>query len=154
MQQKLGVAIELIRQEYERVWSDWYRDRQHARACLNVHVGFQTSGYSPEADEIHLWLPESNLIESVNWGAANPHLRSTGGYSMQWMLWKIELIHEMLHEFQGKVFRDKASHAGLRLYENNFRSITGPGHDARFYSAIADRAEYFGMTPVQLLASI
>ncbi len=63
----------------------------------------------------------------------------------KWDPWKIELVHEMIHEFQNTV-RPEVSEEGIKLYNINQISpsiprigangFSGNGHDETFYTAV------------------
>jgi hypothetical protein len=81
---------------------------------------------------IVLFLPDGNLFDADILDV------------QEWPIWKRELVHEMLHEYQNKVIK-KASNIGSVLKSRS--CFLGPGHDDKFYSAVAEKAKYFNFTP-------
>ena len=70
--------------------------------------------------------------------------RKTRG--IEWSLVRGQLLHEMMHEYQFKVVKEP-SVAGELLFATTRARFAGPGHDARFYTAIATLASHFELTP-------
>ena len=52
----------------------------------------------------------------------------------------------MLHEFQYKALGDDTNPEGQSLFDNPPKKWGGLGHGPGFYTAIIDRAAYFGIT--------
>lgn len=71
-----------------------------------------------------------------------------------WPAWKRELVHELLHEYQYKVVAGNASVMGKALEKKHCHCFDGPGHDAHFFTAIAEKASYFGMSPETLIMNL
>ena len=68
-----------------------------------------------------------------------------------WQEWKSALVHEVLHEYEKKVIKivsdtGRALHA--HYINNNFDYPER--HAEAYYTAIADRAEYFSLSPQEL----
>jgi hypothetical protein len=95
--------------------------------------------YRPARDLICLYVTEDQLGQE----AADV---------WPWPTWKVELVHEMLHEWEHKGLAAPTG-AGEALWRANPDSF-GSDHMARFFRAIADKAPYFGLTPEQLIANL
>jgi len=76
---------------YQRIWRDWYQSTPNAQPA---HHDFQLSelsaGYSHSKNWIVNPIGEGNLDD-------RDILDADG-----WPIWKIQLVHEMLHEYQEK----------------------------------------------------
>jgi len=132
----------LIQETYRRIWSDWYRGRSGlSPAQLTVSTADCSSGYRPRKDTIDVAIPEGNLRDS--------DVLAPG----KWPVWMIDLIEEMLHEFQHKAVTEPTD-AGIELCKSYCRSFADEGHDDRFFSAIAMNARYFKMAPEQLILTL
>ena len=129
----------LVRRTYERIWADWYASFPDARpATLAVENSDRSGGYSPSRDLLLVAVPEGNLEDF--------HILNARG----WPIWKVELVHEMLHEFQSKRV-DAPTPEGVALCARFRRRFSGGGHDDLFFTAVADRASYFGTSPEELI---
>ena len=120
--------------------SAWYNgipDTKTAR--LVVELSSADACYSREEDTIWVRLGEGNLTDTDN---LDP---------VRWPIWRVQLIHEMLHEFQYKVVGAAVSAAGRNLCQQHQDKFFGPGHDEAFFTAIAKVAPCFQLTPEQLI---
>jgi hypothetical protein len=139
---KLRDVTELIQKTYAAIWREWYTNHP---ACLpavvTVDLKCTDAGYSHKLNRIIISLGDGNLDDYDILDAST------------WNIWKYQLIHEMLHEYQFKALTEP-SEAGSALYNSHPRRFWGPGHDELFFSAICDRAPYFNFTPKELLDRI
>lgn len=100
------------------------------------------------------------------YGGAPPHWLAGDGPKMAWLptgqpawekrwpQWMVELVHEMLHEYDKKIVKI-ASPEGIALFgTSTTRFQNHPPDDSRFFTAIAERARYFNISPKELLAHI
>jgi hypothetical protein len=86
-------------------------------------------------------IPEGNLQD--------PDILDGNG----WPIWEVELVHEMLHEWQLKTGCSPTVEAETLC--NRFAPAQcGYGHGPEFFQAIVEKAFYFGMSPEQLAAKI
>jgi hypothetical protein len=132
----------LIRTTYDRVWRDWHGAKpSYKPADLVIELSDNAAGYSFSKDTIWNPLLEGNL-DDCDVLDANA-----------WPVWKIQLIHEMLHEFQFKAVTS-SSPAGIALCSAYQKTFWGQNHDDRFFTAIERHAGYFNMTPEQLIKAI
>jgi len=135
-------VAELIRTMYASVWSEWYRGRAGVpRATLRVEPGCLTSGYDPKTDTVWIYVAEGNLEDH---DIADPEA---------WPIWRIELIEEMLHEYQYKMVRTPSA-VGRRLFEQHNRRFSDRGHGDDFFTAIAECSSSLGMSPEQLIDAL
>lgn len=147
----LAIARRLLHAEYCRIWQEWYSDSNCVPADIVVEDREGASGYSPEENRLFLLLPEANLAEAVDDLTGETRLQFKG---LDWNVWRRELVHEMLHEYQHKTLGFRATPGGRELSDKSVRKFSGSGHGADFYSAIADRALYFGLTPEELVTML
>jgi hypothetical protein len=135
-----------IREFYEQTWRDWYGVHGHPKpAKLIFHWDESgTTHYRKSTDEIHL---SSDDGDCENIAAELAGQRWSYAAKLGWYAWKTFLVHEMLHEYQYKVVLNPTPAGESLLGQFAKRNFEGAGHDAVFYSAIADRATYFGVTP-------
>jgi hypothetical protein len=138
---------ELLQREYNRVWADWYAGRANLRpAALDVRFGDGSAGYSRTSNELLICVSDENIPDF------DRHLRGERHWSgkLKWFVHQAELIHEMLHEYQFKILTEP-SQEGLALSAKYRGKFFGPDHDELFFSAIAEKAEYFGVSADQFV---
>src|SRR5689334_17596859 len=84
-------SLELaIRRFYQKTWADWYGEIAGAvPAALVIAQSDQMTIYRPARDLICLYVTEDQLGQE----AADV---------WPWPTWKVELVHEMLHEWEHK----------------------------------------------------
>ncbi|MFH1021761.1 MAG: hypothetical protein V1809_00055, partial [Planctomycetota bacterium] len=136
-------ARALLQKEYDRIWAGWYAGQVGVvPATLVVTEGDADAGYRPEANTILMPVASGNL-EDIDWqmrGERYPHSPGMG-----WFIHQIELIHEMLHEYQHNVLF-AATPEGIALGVAHQGRFFGPGHDERFFTAIVEKAGFFGLS--------
>lgn len=142
-----------VREFYDRVWQDWYRGYPHLRPARLVLVWEDesegTPGYWKKKDELYVYLGEQDAEEIEKEKAGQRYRLGHLG----WYIWKVNLVHEMLHEYQFKALKE-ATPAGRALRASVKHNFEGQGHDDLFYTAVAEKASYFGVTPEQLLSDM
>jgi hypothetical protein len=108
---------------------------------VQVEPSDLSSGYSHSRNWIIIGLPESNLCDA-------DILEENG-----WPIWKTELVHEMLHEWQSKTpcLPTVSAEMLCKQYEP---AGCGQRHGPEFFQAVIERADYFRMTPEQLIKKI
>jgi hypothetical protein len=110
------------------------------------------SGYRPERDELCLSLPEANVEEASDDLRTDHTTAPPSGIG--WPAWKCELVHELLHEYQHKVVAGRSSPAGMELEASHPSCFEGAGHGADFFTAITEKASYFGVSPEDLISNL
>ena len=139
---KLEEVTKLVQATYTKIWRDWYAE--HAGcvpAMVTVDLDCTSAGYGHDLNRIIISFSEGNLEDS---DILDPE---------KWSIWKIDLIHEMLHEYERKVLT-MPSDAGCELFAAYPHPVWGAGHEEMFYTAICDKAPYFRLTPLQLIGHI
>jgi hypothetical protein len=127
---------------YQRIWRDWYKDFPDMRpAHQDLQLCDLSAGYSHSRNWLLNPICDGNLDDCDILDAD------------AWPIWKIQLVHEMLHEYQAKVISSPSS-VGICLHARFRATFCGKGHDEKFFTAIAEKASYFGMTPEDLIAHI
>jgi len=153
MDNRLAQGRAVIQGTHDAIWRDWLSSTPGvSRATLRLIYECASSGYRPEQNELLLNLPEANVEDAADEGAHDqtpPLLAGIG-----WPAWKRELVHELLHEYQHKVVAGNASVVGKALEQKYRHCFDGPGHDAHFFTAIAEKASYFGMSPETLIMNL
>ncbi len=127
---------------YAIIWSEWYGGLSGVtRASLEITKSDSSAGYRHEHNVICLSVAEGNLEDT--------DILDTNG----WPIWKMELIHEMLHEWQKKkpCLPTPDSDALCNQFGVQF---SGDGHGPDFFQAILEKAAYFGMTPEALIGKL
>jgi hypothetical protein len=142
----------VIERTYRAIWNDWFERMRVPRADFCVTYDCADSGYRPKKDELHLSLPELNVEEASDDLRTNHNTGPPPGVG--WPAWKRELIHEVLHEYQHKVVAGQASPKGMQLEANHPGCFEGVGHGADFFTAIAEKASYFGISPEDLISNL
>jgi hypothetical protein len=140
----------LLRFEYDRIWKDWYSGNNNVNpARIEITIGDHTTFYRPSEDAIYIFVPEGNFRDYEHHLRNEPYRISKLG----WYLHQTELVHEMLHEYQSKLV-STPSEKGLALFEKFKGRFSGNGHDALFFTAISEKADYFNVTAEELIADL
>lgn len=132
----------LIHDLHRKIAADWYANRPEYRsATLKFDMNCTQDAYGRWTNELIVSICDANLDDSdiLN--------------SEAWPIWKRSLVHEMLHEYDRKEVVE-ADQEGRELYKKYGNKWGGPGHDERFYTALANRAPYFQLTADELIQSI
>ena len=152
--------------EYESISRDWYKDiTDYKKATLKKkHENSAISdGYDNDKNEIWITAPEKEHIDCLEKTVFNQISDVVGiadkgpeiGLSFQWPKWKSALIHEAIHEYEKKMIKDNVSNLGRELHKKYKNLFPYPEkHDEKFFTAVVDRSEYFGMTPDCLVEKI
>lgn len=131
----------IVKETYRKLWNDWYLACAPVGALLQVDLSDECSRYSHSRNLIVIAIAEANLDDHDILDLS------------AWPIWKVELVHEMLHEWQAKtpciVTRDAEA-----LCTKYAPPACGDGHGPEFFQAIVEKASYFSMTPEQLAAKI
>lgn len=144
-------ARKLIKNEYTKLWKDWYTNHHVVPANLLLEQIAASSGYKKDEDTIYIFLPEINLIEIIN---EEEILHDYSVTHLGWNVWRRDLIHEMLHEYQYKVICENVSEIGIELHKKYGRQFSGEGHDPAFFTAISIQAKYFSLSPETLIQNL
>jgi hypothetical protein len=138
----------LVQSTYCRIWHEWYGlHPECSPASIIVNAECTNDGYSDTRNEIVISVGDGNMDDDDLLEPPDIRERAT------WRIWMEGLIHEMLHEYEKKVVC-VPSKAGRALYESRPNPWRGEGHEELFYTAVCDRASYFGMTPEELLDAV
>ncbi|MGA3144221.1 MAG: hypothetical protein ABSF10_14535 [Verrucomicrobiota bacterium] len=138
----LEEVAKLVQDTYANVWRDWYAEHPGCvPATVTVDLNCTSAGYGHKFNLIIISFANGNLddCDILN--------------SEAWPIWKTDLIHEMLHEYERKILT-KPSDAGRALFAAHPHPVWGPGHEEMFYTAICDKAPYFHFTPLELIGHI
>src|ERR1022692_1826910 len=142
---RLNQGNAVIEHTYYAIWNDWFASTGVSRASFHLTHQCADSGYRPERDELHLNLPETNVEEAADDAASN--YRTATPPTIGWPVWKRELVHEILHEYQHKVVAGQASPGGTALEGEHRGRFRGAGHGADYFTAAEEKASYFGGSP-------
>ena len=142
----LTEITQVIQDTYSNIWRVWYANHPGCiPAMVTVDLDCTSAGYGHDLNRIIISFGDGNLDDT--------DILDSG----EWQIWKIQLIHEMLHEYEKKVLT-APSDAGRALFaaeSASFRRLLwGAGHEELLYTAICDRAPSFGLTPGQLISHI
>lgn len=158
---------------YNKLVSDWYiGSPKYSKADLRrIPDGCSDSdGYSHDGNYIQLNAPEreidlpniDDLLSVMDSDALkeeyihpNMHSQLVGTNECKhgpWPEWMKALVHEAIHEYEKKIIGNAITQKGVVLHEaNTANNFAYPEkHGEAFYTAIADRAAYFDMTPQEL----
>ena len=139
---ELQEVTRLIQDTYSNIWPDWYAEHPGCvPATVTVDLDCTCAGYGHALNRIIISFGDGNLDDY--------DILDADG----WPIWKIQLIHEMLHEYKRKVLT-APSEAGRALFAAHPHPLWGLGHEELFYTAICEKAPYFRLTPVQLIGHI
>jgi len=132
----------LVRANYEKIWKDWYCYIPGAsRAIIEIWKRDCSAAYSHSRNLMLIPIPEGNLEDSDILDEDD------------WPIWKIDLIHEMLHEWQNKK-PSLPSQTAAALYARHGTTSCGERHGPDFFQAILEKAPYFEMTAERLIELI
>ncbi len=131
----------LVRTIYSSIWIDWYSGMHATRAFLDVRLSDECAGYSHSTNLMIIPIATGNL-EDHDILDANA-----------WPIWRIDLIHEMLHEWQKKKPCIPSAEAEI-LHARHGTSCCGDGHGPDFFQAILEKAPYFSLTAEELIARV
>lgn len=122
-------------------WTEWYRTIPDAKqATLVIEQSDHMSLYRPKRDTLCLYVTDDQLGEEAV------------AIGSPWPTWKVELVHEMLHEWEQKGTAGSSA-AGEALWHQHPRRFQ-PDHQAAFFTAIVDKAPYFHLTPEEFIATL
>ena len=139
---ELSEVTRLVQDTYSTIWRDWYAERPDCvSATVTVDLNCTSNGYGNALNRIIISFGDVNLDDYDILDASG------------WPIWKIQLIHEMLHEYERKVLT-APSEVGRALFAAHPHPFRGPGHEELFYTAICDKTPYFWLTPVQIIGNI
>jgi hypothetical protein len=145
-----GKAV--IHRTYDAIWNDWFGQMDIAKSNLCLTYECLDSGYRPLTDELWLNLPEWNVADASEDVATHHDAPPPSGIG--WPAWKRELVHELLHEYQYKVVCRQTSPEGTAFEANHPGFFHGAGHEADFFTAIVEKASYFGVSPEILILNL
>lgn len=139
---------------YQKNWTAWFCGRPDLKPAqlrfALVDATFASGSdpyFSLSLNEIYLPVADGDLEDYASSDYREADILG------RWTKWKMELVHEMLHEWQQRK-PCAATPAATALNQNHRRHFQGPGHGDDFYQAIIEQAPYFQMTPQQLLDAI
>ena len=133
---------------YSSVWQDWYADVSVSPATLEIAISEHSPAYSPSRNLIYLALCDGDVADYARI-LANDHADHVE--NKKWRIWKGSLVHEMLHEYQHKAGVAEANEEGVALRKTHvFPFAPQDQHGEVYYTVIAEKAPYFGMTPQNL----
>ena len=160
---------------YDTLVADWYNGHQnYTKAVLrrNSEERSDSDGYSHDGNYIQMNAPKREIdlpdIEAllykiysyapkdeIDLHNNNSQLANTMVSDCNrepWLEWKKALVHEAIHEYEKKAIGNAITQKGIELHEANIaNNFAYPEkHGEAFYTAIADRAVYFDMTPQEL----
>jgi hypothetical protein len=120
---------------------------QLPRATIRLIEECGTSGYSRPDDTILFYLGGFDLDHLDTATDETPSLAALD----RWRIWEIEVLHELVHEYQAKVVAGAVTQEGHRLRDIVGTRYAGHGHDADFYTAIAAVAAKLAIDPQVLV---
>lgn len=132
----------LVQNTYSKIWHDWYDNQSNCvPANVTVDLDCTSAGYGHDLNRIIISFGDGNLDDY--------DILDADG----WPTWKTQLIHEMLHEYERKVLT-APSEDGRALFARHPHPMWGDGHEELFYTAICDKAPYFGDSPVRFMSHL
>jgi hypothetical protein len=147
----LAQVQQAVREEYDRLWSQWFVVGRHTQATLDGNT-----------DSVDAFRPRANiLIIGLGDGFADdPTILSRQPITNRFdsAPWMVRLVHELIHEFECKVIREPTEE-GIELFlqcESMIDCRFGVAkHGTMFCTAVADRAiNFFQIPAIQLLGLI
>lgn len=144
---------------YDKLSREWYKDCSgYAKAKLErlPENRSKSDGYSHDTNTIQINAPQRE-IDPPDTEAKMARIcgYDTTEIELMWPKWKSVLVHEAIHEYEKKVIKNDCTNKGRQLHaKNNNKFICSEKHGEAFYTAVADRADYFGKTAEDLVESI
>lgn len=131
-----------IKETYIKIWGEWYYTIPNAvKAQVIVDLSDASAWYSHSHNQITIPVAEWNLCDA---DILNPEA---------WSIWKVDLIHEMLHEWQRKTPCTPTVEAEA-LHQKYGNASCEEGHGPDFYQAVIEKAAYFNLTAEELAKRI
>jgi hypothetical protein len=126
---------------YDQIWNDWYSEIPLAtKARVETVLSNDAAGYIHSENRIYNPICDGDLDYP-------------GALHQEWPIWQVQLVHEMLHEWQFKKPCIPTA-AAESLFQMAHKRFAGQGHGPDFYQAIVEKAEYFQMSPDALISRI
>lgn len=116
------------------------------RATIVLIEESADTGYLSGSDTIRFSLGGHDL-DDLDEATNNPSERDL----QRWRVWEVEVLHELVHEYQCKVIRENVSEAGRSLQARIRNPYAGHGHGDTFYTALAEVAARLGYDPLEML---
>ena len=137
----LPVQVErLVRDHYQAVWQRVFpQNGRLSPAQIEFLVADQSSGYSSKHNLIRVAIRDANLSSSDILAVES------------WPIWRRNLMHEIVHEYEDKVLNFAETAAGSTLFQRALRAGAGrlfnplEKHSQSFCSAVAEVASKIGM---------
>lgn len=146
----IGDIQTLVQKEYDRLWKSWFPGNSPIQpATIDVRIGDCSAGYSRIANRILICVAEGNFGDIERHIQGQSYVLSKVG----WYVHQTELVHETIHEYADKVIQSP-SVAGKTLYSRFKNHFAGPGHDEKFFTAVAEKAAFFGLTPEEFIREL
>src|SRR5205085_2696066 len=119
----------VVKSAYRKIWQDWYSGSASVPALPQVDLSDECSRYSHSHNLIIIAIPAGNLDDH--------DILDQG----RWPIWKVQLVHEMLHEWQAKTpcIVTRQAETLCAKYEPG---ECGDGHGPEFFQAIVEKASY------------
>jgi hypothetical protein len=143
LDEEAAQITEYLQEVSQSIWNNWYADVDGAEpATLDIRFEDGTDGYNPDSHTLAQFISDGNRADILGGRDAGFDLFSA---PTTWQSWYIVLVHEMIHEYQYRALNDSGNAEGQQLMDNHPKNWPGPGHGPGFYSAIVNRAGYFGV---------
>ena len=134
-----NMVAQEIRDTYDRIWNDWFKGHGCQQAELEIVINeIEAPRYSSSRNLIYLPLCDEDVSNYEKITSCVMFAEYE-----KWRVWKQDLIHEMLHEYEDKILKQPSAD-GIRI-RNGHRMPWYPKekHGELFYTAIAEKAHYF-----------
>ena len=139
--------VTYIKALYQVIWLTWFHDHATATpATVIVEFADGDDCYDWKTHQLYLRISEANRDDVLQAISSDFNHRCQPA---DWAGWYISLIHEMTHEYQFRSLNDTATPEGQSLFDDPPKKWRDPGHGVGFYSAIVNRAAYFGLDPAK-----
>jgi hypothetical protein len=148
--EELALIKRIVSVEYHSIGSRWYcgLDGYHP-ASLVIEEGIHAPGYHPPTDQMMFFFQDNDLEAFLRKDKKEKNNMSRAG----WFNFEAELIHEMLHEYRCKRVSEPTQE-GILLCKFFEKCFWGPGHDAEWFTALAEKAPEFGLSLKHMLIEV
>ena len=143
----LKAVKNFLKKVYLNTWDEWYKNKVNIKpASLTIEKGIGTSGYKKDEDKIYIFVAGWDIEKLKNLKEGRENYISQNN----WYIFETELFHEMIHEYQYKIVKE-STNEGRKLYTEYKNRFSGKGHDELFFTAIAEKADYFDLIPEEFI---
>ncbi|MEI6377984.1 MAG: hypothetical protein WCO97_12385 [bacterium] len=151
---------DLITEFYNQLSFEWYKEvegYERAKIIPDKERMFNCDGYYHCGNAIYLYNIENEITVPNISALIKQCVPDAGEFEEEWETWKKLIVEEALHEYEFKIVHEhnnisEEAHRLCGLYSNRFYPPFK--HRCDFFEAIVEKAEYFKLSPNNLVRNI